>query len=150
MSRQSRRARRWYYLFRIPVVLGGVAIPGLITVTLAAADSGEVAWLPLLSFSTLRLITFGLSLLVAVLAALEEVLHYGDRWRHYRRTAERLKAIGWQYLMLNATFRRYETHQAAFQAFTERVEEILGEDVEGYLGSVAAEGSERGRPEVVA
>ena len=36
MGRQARRARRRYLAIRIPVVLGGVAIPGLIAILLSA------------------------------------------------------------------------------------------------------------------
>ena len=60
-------------------------------------------------------------------------MHFGDHWRHYRRTAELLKTLGWQYLTLSGQFKRFQSHDAAFVAFTERVEDVLNEDVEGYL-----------------
>ena len=64
--------------------------------------------------------------------------------------AELLKTLGWQYLMLNGAFRRYASHAAAFQAFTERVEDTLNEDVEGYLGTMAGDSPDGGkRHEVV-
>jgi hypothetical protein len=149
VSKQARYARTRHYLLRLPVVIGGVAIPGLISITLVAAESREVEWLPFLSFEALRATTFGVSLLVAILAALEEVFHFGERWRHYRRTSERLKSLGWQFLILNGAFRRHETHASAFTAFTEQVENVLTEDVEGYLGAVASESGDRARHEVV-
>jgi hypothetical protein len=151
LSRQARHCRRRYLALRLPVVLGGVAVPALVTLVLSASQpSGTVAWLPFLSGNDLRLLTFGVSLLVALLAGAEELYHYGDRWRHYRRAAELLKSLGWQYLMLNGAFRRYDTHAAGFTAFTERVEDLLNEDVEGYLGNVAVDSSERPRHEIVA
>ena len=52
--------------------------------------------------------------------------------------------------MLTGTFRRFQTHSAAIAPFTERVEDALNEDVEGYLGHIASEPVERGRPEIVA
>jgi hypothetical protein len=141
ISQRARQTRRWYYRFRVPVVVGGVAIPGLISVSLTAAQLGTLEWL--------RWVTFGVSVLVAVLAALEEIFHFGDRWRHYRRTAERLKSLGWQYMMLNGPFRKFQTHSEAYAAFTDQVEDILNEDVEGYLESVVADSGDRGRHEVV-
>jgi hypothetical protein len=153
LSRQARLSRSRYLAMRLPVVIGGVAIPALITITLSAADSpnGQLPWLPpWLDFSALRVITLSFSTVVAILAALDELFHYGDRWRHYRRTTEVLKSLGWQYLMLNGHFRRYKSHGEAFTAFTEQVEEALTQDVEGFLGAVASDAPEKSRHEVVA
>ncbi|HEV2006358.1 MAG TPA: DUF4231 domain-containing protein [Candidatus Limnocylindrales bacterium] len=140
MSRQARHARRWYLGMRIPVVMGGVAIPGLISISLLTTETGAIP--------QLRIITFVISLTVAILAALEEVFHFGERWRHYRRTSERLKSLGWQFMMLTGEFRRYATHADAFHAFTTDVENALNEDVEGYLTEVAADPGSQERHEV--
>lgn len=152
LSGQARKARTRHYIYRLPVVVGGVMIPALISITLIAASNstGTIPWLPFMTFETLRGFTFVVSVVVAVLAALEEVFNYGERWRHYRRTTERLKSFGWQFLMLNGTFRHFKSHDAAFTAFTERVEETLNEDVEGYLDGLAGQTGERARHEVIA
>lgn len=151
MSRQATKARKWYLRLRIPVVIGGVAIPGLVTILLSAGPTElTVEWLFNLPLWVVRLVTFAVSLGVAILAALEEILNFGERWRHYRRTAELLKTLGWQYMMLTGAFRRYESHAAAFAPFTERVEDVLNEDVEGYLGQIAAAKGERARTEIIA
>jgi Protein of unknown function (DUF4231) len=147
-SRQAVRARRRYLWLRIPVVVGGVMIPGFVSMLLGGGDS--ISWLGNLPIWVIRLVTFVLSLGVAILVAVEQVLNYGDRWRHYRRTAELLKTLGWQYLMLTGTFRRFSSHTAAFGPFTERVEDALNEDVEGYLGQIATEAGDRAKPEVLA
>jgi len=139
-SRQARRARLRYYTLRIPVVVGGVAIPGILSLTLGAAAEGIVDF---------RLPLFVISLTVAVFAALEELFQFGERWRHYRRTAERLKSFGWQFIELNGPYRRFDTHAEAFHAFTGTVEDILNEDVEGYLGQVVTDSPRRDRHEVV-
>jgi hypothetical protein len=148
MSRQATRARRRYLWLRVPVVVGGVMIPGFVSMLLGGGET--ISWLGDLPIWVIRLVTFVLSLGVAILVSLEQVLNYGDRWRHYRKAAEQLKTLGWQYLMLTGTFRRFQTHAAAFAPFTERVEDALNEDVEGYLGHIASEPVERGRPEIVA
>lgn len=137
MSRQSRQARKRHLWLRIPTVIGGVLLPGLVTILIGLTDGEN--WLGVVPPDYIRAFAFALSLAVALLAALEEVQKYGDRWRHYRRTAEILKTLGWQYLMLTGLFKKYSSHNAAFGAFTERVENTLNEDVEGYLGQVAAE-----------
>jgi hypothetical protein len=150
MSRQASKQRFRYFAFRIPVVIGGVAIPALITILLAAGVAPRVEWLFNVETSAIRLLAFAVSITVAAFAAIEETLKFNDRWRHYRRTAELLKTLGWQYLMLAGVFRRYQTHEAAFVPFTERVEDVLNEDVEGYLSAVAMEGGESTRHEIVA
>lgn len=150
ISRQARIARSRFLVTRVPVVIGGVLIPALITITLSSAE-GHLPWLPKeIDFNLLRGVTLLVSTAVAVLAALDELLHYGERWRHYRRTSEALKSLGWQYLMLNGSFRRFKSHTEAFTLFTERVEGLLTDDVEGYLTGVASESPEKSRHEVVA
>jgi hypothetical protein len=149
MSRAASKARRRYHWIRIPVVVGGVAIPGLVTILLSAGSAAQVEWLFNLPVWIVRFVTFAVSLGVAILAGVEEVLNYGERWRHYRRTAELLKTLGWQFMMLTGTFRRYQSHAAAFVPFTERVEDVLNEDVEGYLGQIAS-ANERARTEIIA
>jgi hypothetical protein len=148
MSRQASRARRRYLWLRIPVVIGGVLIPAFVSMLLGGGTT--ISWLGNLPVEVIRVMTFTISLGVAVLAALEEVMNYGDRWRHYRRTAELLKTLGWQYLMLSGVFRRHGSHAAAFVTFSERVEDTLNEDVEGYLGRIATESGERAKTDVVA
>lgn len=142
MGRQARRMRRRYQLVRIPVVLGGVAIPGLIAILLSAGGR-EQTFLPGVSTEAIRIVAFFVSLGVAALTAYEEVMRFGDRWRHYRRTTERLKTLGWQYLTLSGQFKRFRTHDDGFTAFTERVEDALNEDVEGYLSAITVEGSDK-------
>jgi hypothetical protein len=51
--------------------------------------------------------------------------------------------------MLNGEFRRYKTHADAFTVFTERVEDTLNENVEGYLSAMSGEGG-HSKHEVVA
>lgn len=148
MGRQARRARRRYMAVRIPVVLGGVAIPGFIAILLSAGGS-ETTFLPGVTTEAVRIVAFFVSLGVAALAAYEDVAKHGERWRHYRRTTELLKTLGWQFLTLSGQFRRYRTHDDAFPIFTERVEDALNQDVEGYLSAVTAEGADK-RQDIVA
>jgi hypothetical protein len=142
MGRQARRARRRYLAIRIPVVLGGVMIPGLIAILLSAGGKPDT-FLPGVSTEAVRIIAFFTSLLVAGFTAYEGVLRYAERWRHYRRTTELLKTVGWQYLTLSGAFKRFKTHEDAFTAFTERVEDLLNQDVEGYMSAISVETSEK-------
>jgi len=89
-----------------------------------------------------RWTTFGLSLVVALTAAVEEFFHYGERWRHYRRTVEWLKSEGWEYFQLGGPYRRYKTHAEAYPAFAGRVEEIIQRDIDQYVTKVVQEQTE--------
>jgi hypothetical protein len=148
MSAQASKARTRYQRPRLLVVVGGVVVPGLVTILLST-HTESIEWLFGIPTDVIRVLAFGVSLGVAMLAGAEEVLNFGDRWRHYRRTVELLKTVGWQYLELSGAFRKFPSHAAAFVAFNEHVEDILTEDVEGYLGEIAAESRERQRTEIV-
>jgi SLOG in TRPM, prokaryote/Protein of unknown function (DUF4231) len=124
--------RRRYFFWRLLTIVGGVIVPALVTVNLNDAVGAPVTWL-----------TFVLSLLVAVSAAVEGFFRYGERWRHYRRTAELLKTEGWQFLQLTGHYRRHAAHALAYPLFASRVEHILQQDVDAYITTVAAEPADR-------
>jgi hypothetical protein len=79
---------------------------------------------------------------VALSAAVEEFFHYGERWRHYRRTVERLKSEGWQFFQLSGAYVN-QTHVQAYPAFAARVEELSREEVEVYTTQVVKEKQEK-------
>ncbi len=113
--------RNRYYALRLTTIIGGVIIPALVSLNV----SGEIA-------SAIRWITFGLSLLVAISAVVEEFFHYGRRWLQYRSTFEWLKIEGWQFFQLGGPYRRYKSHDEAYSAFATRVEDIIQRDVEVF------------------
>jgi len=86
--------------------------------------------------------TFILSQVVAISAAIEEFFHYGERWRHYRRTVESLKTQGWQFSQLTVLYRNYISHEQAFNLFPGQVEDIIQRDVEIYATQVVQEKKE--------
>ncbi len=122
------RAREWYYRLRLTTIIGGVIIPALVSLNFATEDDVVVGW-----------ITFSLSLVVAISAAVEEFFHYGERWRHYRQTVEALKGEGWQFFQLSGPYRRHKSHAEAYRAFAARVENINRLDVEAYVTDVVRE-----------
>lgn len=134
MGRRSKKARNWYYGLRLTTIIGGIIVPVLIS--LNAGDKS-------LDEKTIRWFTIGLSGIVAVSSAVEEFFHYGDRWRHYRRTAESLKAQGWQFSQLSGFYKSHKSHQDAFPDFADRVETILQQDVEVYVTEVVREKEEK-------
>ncbi len=128
MEGRAGPAQRWYYLLRLVTIVGGVMVPALVTLDLKgtagiAATAG----------------TWTVSLLVAISAAMEGFFRFGDRWRHYRRTAELLKIEGWEFSQLTGNYGTFTTHAAAHRYFAQRVEDVLRQDVEGFIATVARE-----------
>jgi hypothetical protein len=131
MGDRASDAKRRYYAFRLTTVVGGVIVPALISISLAGAGRFDSN----LDFG-MRLLTFMVSAMVAVTASVEGFMHYGERWRHYRVNAELLKSEGWQYLTQSGGYRRITDPEQAFQGFASRVEEILRDDVDGFMTQV--------------
>lgn len=128
VEQKATKARDRYYRLRLTTMVGAVLLPALITVH-ATQDKLD---------SALRGATWLVSLIVAVSAAVEQLFHFGERWRNYRRTAERLKSEGWLLFQLSGPYSA-GSHAAAYPAFAERVEDLLKGDVELYLSRVAVE-----------
>jgi hypothetical protein len=129
---RATRNRNRYYFWRLITILGGVTVPALVTSNLNGPARAPLSWA-----------TFAVSLLVAISAAVEGFFRYGERWRHYRRTAELLKTEGWQFFQLTGFYRRHTTHASAYPLFASRVEDILQQDIDAYITTVAAEPADR-------
>jgi hypothetical protein len=128
MSRTARQARDRYYALRLTTVVGGVIVPALVGLNLSGLASDAVHWA-----------TFGLSLVVAIAAALEEFFHYGERWRHYRRNVEWLTSHGCQFLQLCGPYQQFHSPAEAYPEFVNQVEKVLQEDPRTYFTDVVGE-----------
>jgi hypothetical protein len=137
MARRAAGAKRRYQLLRMTTVIGGVIVPALISISLGQPSTET--WL--------RWLTFVVSLVVAISAGIEEFLRYGEQWRHYRRTAERLKVEGWQFITRTGPY-VHGAPEDAFQTFATQVEQLLGSDVSDYLDRVVVVSAPSGRHEV--
>ncbi len=104
-----------------------------------SSASVSLAWSRFFLFTGL-----GLSQIVAILAGVDQFFKFGDRWRHYRSTAELLKTHGWQFLELSGPYESYASngdHEAAFPVFANQIEEIIQSDVDGYVTQIATQKS---------
>lgn len=137
MEARADNMSSWYHRLRVITVVGSTLIPGLLS-ALFLAEAGSISQL------TTHVIILIVSLFVAALIAVEEFFHLGERWRHYRRTVEGLKTEGWQFFQLSGAYRA-QSHAEAYPAFAGRVEEILQQDIEGYIQQVVA-GKEEEKP----
>jgi Protein of unknown function (DUF4231) len=127
---QATKARIRYYALRLTTVVGAVLVPALVSLNPSDETLDDAA----------RIATWIVGLIVAISAAVEQLFHFGDRWRNYRRTAERLKAEGWFYLQLTGPYATDRaTHASAYDDFAVRVEELVRSDVDAYLTEIVVE-----------
>ena len=124
MEMRANHAKALYYILRLTTIVCGVIIPAL--VSLGYRFENPLFWL-----------VFVLSLLVAISAALEEFLRYGDQWRHYRLKVELLKNEGWLFFQLSGRrYRHFLSHAEAYPQFARRVEKWNRLEVDEYLTQV--------------
>ena len=130
---RAQQNRNRYYFLRLLTIIGGVIVPALVSLNINANNIQVImGW-----------IAFCLSQVVAISAAVEEFFHYGERYRHYRNTAELMKIEGWQFFQLSGAYRNSQSHTEAYVDFAERVENIMQRDVEGYLREVIKDRTEQ-------
>jgi hypothetical protein len=120
--REAGPHRVWYYILRVTAVSGGALLPLVATFTQA------YGW------NVIPVATVGS--VVALAVALDSLFRPGDRWQHYRRSAELLKSEGWRYLSLATPYAAHRTHDAAFPSFARRLEDFLAREVEEYTQRV--------------
>ena len=134
---KAKKSQRWYYSLRLVAIVGGLIVPALVSLNV---HEGEFR-------NTIVWTTFVVSLVVAIAVAVEGFFHYGDRWRHYRRTVELLKSQGWQLYELSGAYASFRTHGSAFRSFAATVEALIAEDVDTYVSRVMREGQAGGPAE---
>ena len=114
--------QRRYYTLRLMTIIGGVTVPALVSLSVNDRDVADA----------LLWTTFGLSLVVAIAAALDGFFRHGERWRSFRRVAELLKAHGWQFFELSGPYRA-PNHARAFPSFAAQVEAVIQEDLKAFI-----------------
>src|SRR4051794_30939070 len=121
MQAYAQKNRMLHQGFRLTVILAGVTVPALVSLSLAGEAATWVRWL-----------TFGLSLVAALAAAVDEFLAFGDKWRHFRGIAETLKSEGWSFVQRVGPYESLD-HDAASRLLAMQVENISKREWETYL-----------------
>lgn len=129
MEGKASMAKKRFYALRLTSIIGGVLVPILISLNFSDQRANN----------TIRWISISLGGLVAISSAVEEFLHYGESWQHYRRTAESLKIQGWKFSQLSGPYQTLESHKQAFPLFVSQVEDLLQQDVQVYMTQVVQE-----------
>lgn len=113
--------RRSYAFYKIFVVLR------FLTVLLSPVAT-LMAGFQLISENTyLRMVTFACSFVVAVATGTLSFTRYGKRSKLYRLTAEKLRLLGWDYLLLQGQFAAFESHKHALGDFVKELRHISEE-----------------------
>ena len=131
MEAKAGKVQARYYRLRLVAIIGGVIVPALVGLNATASAN-----------KSLRYVTFFLGLAVAISIAVEEFFHYGERWREYRSTVEKLKSEGWQLFQLSGQYKSHASHEDAYREFADRVEQIINADVLKFITEVAREKSD--------
>jgi hypothetical protein len=129
---KAKQAQQRYYGLRLVAIVGGLTVPALVSLNVSTDSNKDLV--PAISWTT-----FALSLLVAVAVAVEGFFRYGERWRHYRRTAELMKGQGWQFYELAGLYDGHRSHRTAFKAFATSIEGLIAADVDAYVSQVTRE-----------
>jgi hypothetical protein len=128
MEAAAQRTRTRYYALRLITVVGAVIVPALVSINAVGGTETAITWL-----------TFAVSLVVAVSAAVEGFFRFGERWRHYRGLVEELKSEGWEFHELSGPYRAEgATHETAFPAFVDRVNALLRRETRAYIAEIAS------------
>ena len=128
MEAAAQRTRTRYYALRLTTVVGAVIVPALVSINAVGGAETAITWL-----------TFAVSLVVAVSAAVEGFFRFGERWRHYRSLVEELKSEGWDFYELSGPYRADgATHATAFPAFVDRVNDVLRRETQAYIAEIAS------------
>ena len=128
---------KWkYHALRSTVIIGGAAIPALVSVHVADAELA----------ARLHILTVVISLLVAICAALEGLFGFGEIWREKRAAAEILKVQGWRFFQLIKPYAG-KTHKEAFPDFADSVETMIEHEIKDYLVATQGDTSPQPRPD---
>lgn len=125
---RATKNRNRHYTLRLITIIGGVIVPALVSVNSANINDKQQKFREVFAWAA-----FGLSQAVAISAAVEELFHFGENYRRYRNTAEGMKIEGWNFFQLSGPYKGFPSHAEAYPTFATHVEEIIQQDVEGYI-----------------
>ena len=115
--------KRAFYSLRIVVLVAAITVPSLVGLNLSGTGGTVVRWL-----------TFGFSLVAAILTSILTLYRLGERWLMYRKLKEDLMKIGWTLVESSST----GTQQAprAWGSFISNTDKIIAEYNKTYETTV--------------
>lgn len=117
-NRQAKNTRRWYMRLHMITLIGGILLPGVIGMQVVGTENKQLQ-------QGIAIAALVVAKVVAITAAAEHFLRYGDRWQDYQRNADSLDAEGWQFMQLAGNYQTYQTHDQAYTAFVSNIEQLI-------------------------
>ena len=122
-SKKAGRQKKWHLFYAITVITLGAVISCLQVIDMAE--------------TLVRYVTAGLGAAVAVIRALDTLLHPGETWQGYRKASEGMKREYRLYTNNADAYTDAPNEDAAYRLLVERVETVLAEEQQLFWQSQA-------------
>jgi hypothetical protein len=113
--------KRAFYSLRIVVLVSAITVPSLVGLNLSGTGGTIVRWL-----------TFGFSLVAAILTSILTLYRLGERWLMYRKLKEELMKIGWALVESTGT----QESRRAWGSFISATDKVIAEYNKTYETTV--------------
>ncbi|NEP01880.1 MAG: DUF4231 domain-containing protein [Symploca sp. SIO2E9] len=129
-DKKAVRARNRNFTLRIIAIVASIIVPTLININPSIDNNNQrIRNIFLLTAS-------GLSIAGAIAISIHDFLKIDTEYTHYRKFCEEGKTICYRYLFLTDRYKKYETHEAAFQDFTTQMENLFRQETTEYVQTV--------------
>jgi len=115
--------KRAFYSLRIVVLISAITVPSLVGLNLSGTGGTIVRWL-----------TFGFSLIAAILTSILTLYRLGERWLMYRKLKEDLLEVGWTLVESSSTSPQETQH--AWGSFLSATDKVIAEYNKTYETTV--------------
>jgi hypothetical protein len=121
--------KRRYLRMRAFTVIAGGIVPVFINVE--SSINGFIG------YPVMRAVVTAISLFVVVAVSLESVFHYGEQWKNYRSTEQRLGHEQYQFLAKIGVYKALSPDDA-FELFVEKIEDAISSENAATLNVMAS------------
>jgi hypothetical protein len=125
LDRMAKRDSICFHFFQLLVIVLGILIPII-------EESDIKDCIKISSFTLISV--FGLT--IAISAALNKHFKFEEKWKHYRKTAEIIRAEGENYFGLAGEYKDFANSSEAVKKFIEIITDIKRQENNTYIDSV--------------
>ncbi|NEO34112.1 MAG: DUF4231 domain-containing protein [Symploca sp. SIO3C6] len=123
------KARNRNFTLRLVGIIASILVPTLININIPGKNQEQLR-------DSILLTASGLSLAGAIAISIHDFLKVGTEYTHYRKFCEEGKTICYRYLFLTDKYKKYPSHEAAFQDFTAQMENLFRQETTEYVETV--------------
>lgn len=128
-DKKAVRARNRNFTLRLVGIIASILVPTLININIPGENQDKVR-------DSILLTASGLSLAGAIAISIHDFLKVGTEYTHYRKFCEEGKTLCYRYLFLTDKYKKYETHEEAFQDFAAQMENLFRQETTEYVETV--------------